>query len=81
MFRSALRNDFSHLAIAMLCRAARFFTTQKFFAHREIWEVMGARAKKNRCMSTGFQLTRRQRKAAGSVKLGLAAASQARPSH
>jgi hypothetical protein len=54
IFYSALRNDFSHLAIAVLCFAARFFTTQKIFAHREIWEEMKAWAKKNRCMSTGF---------------------------
>jgi hypothetical protein len=33
-----------------LCLAARFFTTQKNFSHRE----MGGRAKKNRRRSVGF---------------------------
>jgi hypothetical protein len=41
---------FPVLQQALLCHAARFFTTQKNFPHCE----MKVEAKKNRCESTGF---------------------------
>jgi hypothetical protein len=53
----------------MLCRAARFFTTQKIFAHREIWEGMEHGRKKTGAWAPVFSPTRRQRKAAGSAQL------------
>ncbi|WP_180730548.1 hypothetical protein [Paraburkholderia sp. PGU19] len=43
--------EFSMLQRRLLCRATRFFTTQKNFSHRE----MMAEAKKNRRWGVGFR--------------------------
>ncbi|WP_198021429.1 hypothetical protein [Burkholderia sp. WSM2232] len=63
---------FSMLQHGPLCRAARFFTTQKIFPHREMWVAVRGRRKKTGARAPVLQSTSRLQSAAGVFLLNAA---------